>query len=502
MRTKCQKKCNGVASRNSQNQEEKVAKDLVEAFQKKALLMSICHRGIQCDGCTMNPIIGIRYHATNLSDYDLCELCYDKAKEQDDIQFESIEKPVPPKRLCKNRMESPIKAQNKNNNLDAEFVHGRHTCDGCMTTPIVGYRYHALNLKDYDLCSNCFHKYEGGEIIFEAVEMQRDRNRQGIWKKKFNKSSPQDDRDRPLCNTNEKVPLFAEDFIRTMNQAVNEALEAAHSNKPKVTMTEQKITQTSSSVAENSATSKTIEMTEMAETIDKEESPPIEVQKLGNEDETELEVEMEENKEEHFSQASSTSSNRSSQLQDMESKDSTHEEEEDIVLSDYESTGLSDVESLNENYDHDVAQNKKDEQDSKTDKTGTTNSEESLSASEEKSSGTADEWDMVDKDKDQTQNDEMLAQAAQMVGSALFEEDNSRFVDLINSSTADLDNGISFMQISRWQEQLVKLRELGFLNDKKSIDVLEELEAANIGVDSTDPIKIEKVVDVLLKNIV
>jgi hypothetical protein len=27
------------------------------------------------------------------------------------------------------------------------FIHGRHTCDSCLTTPIVGKRYHAVNLR-------------------------------------------------------------------------------------------------------------------------------------------------------------------------------------------------------------------------------------------------------------------------------------------------------------------------------------------------------------------
>lgn len=50
------------------------------------------------------------------------------------------------------------------------FVHGRHTCDGCLTTPIVGTRYHSLDLPDYDLCSNCHANYGGG-LRFEPAEL-------------------------------------------------------------------------------------------------------------------------------------------------------------------------------------------------------------------------------------------------------------------------------------------------------------------------------------------
>uniref|UniRef100_A0A0D6QZQ1 ZZ-type domain-containing protein n=1 Tax=Araucaria cunninghamii TaxID=56994 RepID=A0A0D6QZQ1_ARACU len=34
------------------------------------------HRGVQCDGCGMNPIIGPRFKSTVKEDYDLCQGCY------------------------------------------------------------------------------------------------------------------------------------------------------------------------------------------------------------------------------------------------------------------------------------------------------------------------------------------------------------------------------------------------------------------------------------------
>lgn len=64
--------------------------------------------------------------------------------------------------------------------LDPNFIHGRHTCDGCLTTPILGFRYHAINHPDYDLCSNCFPKYKG-ELSFKPQELDRDRHLQNRW---------------------------------------------------------------------------------------------------------------------------------------------------------------------------------------------------------------------------------------------------------------------------------------------------------------------------------
>ena len=50
------------------------------------------------------------------------------------------------------------------------FIHGRHTCDGCLTTPIVGERYHCLDLPDFDFCKACYDKYDGPNK-FEPVEL-------------------------------------------------------------------------------------------------------------------------------------------------------------------------------------------------------------------------------------------------------------------------------------------------------------------------------------------
>jgi len=119
---------------------------------------------------------------------------------------------------------------------------------------------------------------------------------------------------------------------------------------------------------------------------------------------------------------------------------------------------------------------------------------ETFGKEEEILSGTDDEiadgWDIVSEESDQIRSDEMLARAAQMVGSALFEED-------VNRPTPETD--ISLTLLTRWSDELQRLRELGFTDDKMSIEVLEKLEAANIGVDSTDPVKIEIVVDKLLQ---
>eukprot|EP00934_Nitzschia_sp_Nitz4_P004569 Nitzschia sp. Nitz4//scaffold33_size148984//11444//14014//NITZ4_002910-RA/size148984-snap-gene-0.17-mRNA-1//-1//CDS//3329548373//4559//frame0 len=81
------------------------------------------------------------------------------------------------------------------------FIHGRHTCDSCLVTPIVGKRYHADNIPDYDLCEKCYSNYTGKDIKFSSVELDRDRAFQLRWRRRqekiklFNRK-----RGGPRCN--------------------------------------------------------------------------------------------------------------------------------------------------------------------------------------------------------------------------------------------------------------------------------------------------------------
>ncbi|KAL3816193.1 hypothetical protein ACHAXA_007311 [Cyclostephanos tholiformis] len=61
------------------------------------------------------------------------------------------------------------------------FIHARHTCDGCQKTPIIGARYHATKIPDFDLCATCFEKYEGDDLDFKIETQERDRCMQQRW---------------------------------------------------------------------------------------------------------------------------------------------------------------------------------------------------------------------------------------------------------------------------------------------------------------------------------
>lgn len=72
-----------------------------------------------------------------------------------------------------NGEQKPIGWMNAEKFDSSFFIHARHTCDGCSKSPIIGTRYRATNIPDFDFCANCFNKYEGEKTDFkpEALGM-------------------------------------------------------------------------------------------------------------------------------------------------------------------------------------------------------------------------------------------------------------------------------------------------------------------------------------------
>lgn len=101
------------------------------------------HQYFACDGCETKPLWGLRFHCTQCDDCDLCELCYDKktlpAHLKDthsvDHKFDVIEMPDLAGGLP---------------------VHHEYRCLGCMTKPIIGYRFVCLACNGLSLCQKCF----------------------------------------------------------------------------------------------------------------------------------------------------------------------------------------------------------------------------------------------------------------------------------------------------------------------------------------------------------
>jgi len=122
----------------------------------------------------------------------------------------------------------------------------------------------------------------------------------------------------------------------------------------------------------------------------------------------------------------------------------------------------------------------------------------------------SDGWSVVEdkmSGESDVPRDDALARGTELVGSALFqsmsrsENDNTTLtnsVSSIPSSVPTLTSEIAAPVRDHWSAHLKKLRELGFGDEGKNVEILERLSAANIGVDSDDDVSITRVVNELL----
>jgi hypothetical protein len=137
--------------------------------------------------------------------------------------------------------------------------------------------------------------------------------------------------------------------------------------------------------------------------------------------------------------------------------------------------------------------------------------------------GSQGSWSLAESDENSG-----LGRAAQALGSALFSSDmatsnenlstlthsvghssnHSRSSSVAVSTVASVpttvrsltaDTPVPQAQLERWAVQLFQLHELGFFNDALNVDVLETLNAANIGVDSEEEVTVQQVVERLME---
>lgn len=123
------------------------------------------------------------------------------------------------------------------------------------------------------------------------------------------------------------------------------------------------------------------------------------------------------------------------------------------------------------------------------------------------------DWQVVTEDK-QVSDDEQLARAAQMIGSALFnsdmksseemtgsaaESDAISFASSVPTDVRSVTSGsqVAPAQFERWQEQLDQLHALGIHDDDRCVEIIERLTAANIGCGNDEEISVQQIVDEL-----
>ena len=572
-----------------------------------------------CDGCLTFPIIGDRFRSQTRMDHDLCSSCRHKYEGDDTFEVEELNRDRNMQQRWQRRFSDKVKAatlteatadpstQDKTCPPPTEgkeeetapllteerlFIHGRHTCDACLTTPIVGARFHAVNLPDYDLCANCHGNYKDSEIQFEEEELDRDRPMQERWYRRFNKWNQKNQRQAarqqmrqakreakqsfkrgcggPRGNKNmpppfapphhhgvpprqwnrhqrfaavpaptivapppEQVDLALKEAIRRSMEDLKQKEEEA---KPAAVVTEPKEAK-EEPVEENEKDSVAQEPTD--EVAAEEETLPTVETVVPEDAEEEFVIPPEAPVGAHpavpVSEETVDESNEpvvvKAIIMDKTNAEDSKQKSEDSFSTDAEGNGdvaaaLGEtmdaianaidemaaelIRSPDDNASEQSAVMVNSVESDSEAKAGATivSGEEEVEA-EESDDGSNASWNLV-------ASDEALARAAQVLGSALFESELSRANDASHGATNEdvsmlgsdhslpstlpsVSGSVAQAQIDRWALQLRQLHELGFMNDTANVEIMERLQAANIGSGEEEEISVERVINELMK---
>lgn len=485
--------------------------------------------------------------------------------------------------------------------FDREFIHGRHTCDSCLTTPIIGIRYNATNLPDYDLCQKCIPNYKGSHITFAPSQLERDAQLQPRWKRRHARFLRQAELERRSnrrtmpttgsgngpCSLNIVADSDLKEAIRRSLLDANqkrvapvvapkqEVEETTQDDEVEAKEEEEKVEEEEKEEpeipvpCEDLPAETTVCVPKVEEEIEEQDESTV-----GNQEIKAEEVEEEAIPEVTMTEESDTVESNENQAEDMgneASASSYKTSAEDIVVDDMTDNDDEDM-SLVEN--EEAADKKQDISTFSMDAEGngdvaraighaldncaeaidamveevnkppSPRSKSSVASSEAGQTiieGCPDDLKKEDDDNDDkteasddsewqvlsVSSQEMIAQAAQMLGSALFQSDmvdssnndkiaepeQSQTLEHSQSSTSNISSmtiptvvpsissksEIASVVLSRWDDELKQLHELGFLDDHRSVDVLEHLEAANMGCGSDDPVTVEAAINYMLK---
>lgn len=393
------------------------------------------------------------------------------------------------------------------------FIHGRHTCDQCLASPILGTRYHATNLPDYDLCSRCFANYQGAEVTFEEAVADRDFYQQDRWNRRFARCHrpgrnnyrrggrrvprpppPVISRRQEAAPRQETARAPTEDQDLAMKEAIRRSLEdmktkpseeikdAVRSLKPDAPATEkQEATKEDAPYDSPPCQGFSVQSRGPAESpfqvVWKQNScRPIDFKEAA-----ELAAQLEATSGIEKITAPHPSAPESPKSQEF-FDDAEGSGEVAAVLGE----ALDKVANAIDDFTHELSRDNQDDEDNT--------------------------WDMV---SDGNKSD--LARAAEMIGSSLYSSgiqeevaaDGQEDVSALeNDSSLNSDAPLTVDSVpttvhsleartERWAGHLVQLHELGFHDDAAMVEILEGLEASHIGADLEEEVKIEAVIEKL-----
>lgn len=515
------------------------------------------HRNHTCDKCLISPIIGKRYRAANLPDFDLCEKCH---HDNFQIFFEKVLPVIavncdPPTNVNENlsntmdmntsKVEkqddgvSKKKDTSVNTTTAVQFIHGRHTCDQCLTTPIIGKRFHATNLPDFDLCETCHGNYKGTDVLFEEALLERDVPFQERWNRK--RGAHEGNLKRRMLHRHLRSRGYRACNRPSERSSVQEGEKVESSTVTPCPITSMPAVEAKSSISDDlaleeairrslldvvisnddSEKASTIPATPTLETVSDSKTDCVSIQadtkKIYNEakivgqfesasNQTDMKIDSEAEIVGQFESASEafiTSVKESFASEAVgsgevaefvgETLDRMSEAIEDLnrdLMDKGDVIFVEDDLSVNGSYDDFSGPKIVDGED------------------DDVSRGS---WSVVEEKDHSVADDSCLGRAAEAIGSALFQSDMMRSMDgssaAISSVTSvpteapsiiSTEQGITHVQRQRWASQLAQLHELGFQDDALCINTLESLSAANIGVDSDEEVTVEQVIEKMM----
>lgn len=338
---------------------------------------------------------------------------------------------------------------------DVAFIHARHTCDGCSKTPIVGDRYQAKNIDDFDLCGACMEKYEGDKADFEIQFSDRDRCMQNRWRMMKSRCSP-DSFNNIACTWNSRVNGDLATFLKDIQEKTGAVIESATVYKE----------------GGDAAAASNIEKSEVAPTADKT---------------TQAEATKEA---EEFGEKEKPSSPAPSRDSFLDDADGSIAEQIGRTL-DVCVAAIEDVMDEVEKVNTDVSSMKSpDLSPAAADAVSVASSMvSSMNDISKKMDGSSQTEDVSEK-KDKV-----------MVPQVEDASDGEEEWSVVNGDDGDDEPAptLSPVVLAKWDKELLGLHQLGFLDDVKNVDTLEHLEAAALGCDSTDEITVTQAVEHLLK---
>lgn len=396
------------------------------------------------------------------------------------------------------------------------FVHARHTCDGCQRTPIIGTRYHAMNIPDFDLCANCFEKYEGEKSDFQPEIHHRDRRMQQRWLKKQLSDSAK------TCGNIaaewSKASGDLVEFLKRVQQAGGE-IESATVLRQSSPCQGHSSSAPKASEEEAASTEKVEEKATGSD--DKASESPDEVKETAKaKEDASVEKPSAEN-----APRSPAASHDGSFLSEADGNGSLAEaigrtldvcvaafedamvdvEKGDIGADSLESSegksAINDVAAA-----ADVAADafsvassmvssmtdvlRKMEESERADGVGEGRAVMSQSKDDEDAGATV----LKSVDDSEAKRDAVKVEDASEDEWSVVSDDKKDGVCKSVSSVEPL----SPVVLAKWDTELHQLHELGFLDDRRNVNALEHLEAAHMGVDSTDKVTVNAVVEHLL----